>query len=430
MMLNNREKINLYRLSFDGQVNAALNNKFPYYTFEFKENIDGNKLSSAVIKALDYHPSFKTKIVKIRRKYYLVENEKLPIVKEANWNESVVYGGDETNNYPWIITFCNNRVIFTCAHAICDGTGAVSLLRDVFNIYFGFKVEVPDDISKRFEDSFNANARRDAKEPFKRKKLDEPYKIPLSFYESDAQKCEFYQFIFKKKTIADIYHNNDTSMAALLSGMVAKALSKALNIDNGIINIMMPVNLRMMYGSITDTGFVLTPKLAYQVAKLKNRSIDLTATAIRSQLDLFIDKDNLDYQITQADRNNKLLNIAPFILKLAKKEFQKMLYSPSASIVYTHLGDLAFSQELSDKLETFYVAGPKSASPLIVVMGSCFKDEITLTLGEFSKNNLLSQEFENILIEENIEYKKQIVDTHAIIEHKAKDSRTKKNQVV
>lgn len=136
-----------------------------------------------------------------------------------------------------------------------------------------------------------------------------------------GDKCELYRFVIAKESVKELSESTETSTFAMLSGMAAKALSRVLDIENGHINIMIATDLRRQYNSITDRGFVLTHELVYDVSKLKKKDMFLTATALRSQLDLFMDKDNLDFEILKAQKNNDLLNVCPFILNIAKKLF-------------------------------------------------------------------------------------------------------------
>lgn len=407
-----------YRLSFDGQVNASLNNQFPYYIFEMQELVDAERLQKAVIDALKYHPTFKTRLIKKRFKYYLEENEKLPVVRENAWEEPIIYGQEDTNEYPWIITCCENKIVFTCAHAICDGMGALHLLKDVLNCYFGFNVDEYD-LDKTIEDSFAINSNNTAKAPFNRKKQEPPVAIPMHMFETENDRCEIYRFVISKNSIKELSERTETSAFAMLSGMAAKALSRTLDIDAGNINIMIATDLRRQYGSVTDRGFVLTPELVYNVEKLKNKDMFLTGTALRSQLDLFMDKDNLDYEIAKANKNNALLNLCPFILNLVKKTFYEMLYSPRANIVYTHLVQMGLTPELEEKIVDFYIAGAKLPSPLIVILGSNFGDKISLTFGEYIKNNIFTLEFAKVLEEEGIAYQMEQVVPHALLKHKS-----------
>lgn len=411
-------KKKIYRLSFDGQVNASLNNMFPYYIFEMKETVDAGKLQKAVVDSLKYHPTFKTRIIKKNFKYYLEENDRLPIVKEAAWDEPVDYGADDTNEYPWIITCSENKIVFTCAHAICDGMGAMHFLRDVLNCYFGLKVEELE-AEKTIEDSFAINANKKAKAPFERKKPDLPVEMPLSMFETENSKVEYYRFVFQKEDIKEIAENTETSNFAMLSGMAAKALSRVLNAETGNIKVMVITDLRRQYNSVTDRGFVLTPELVYNIQKLKNKDVFLTATALRSQLDLFLDKDNVDFEVAKAQKNNDLLNICPFILRIAKQVFYNMLYSPRASIVYTHLVHMGLSPEIEEKIADFYVAGCKSAKPLIALLGANFKGKISLTFGECTKDSIYAKEFAKVLEEEGVSYKMENLKLHAPIHHKS-----------
>lgn len=405
-----------YRLSFDGQVNASLNNEFPYYIFEMKEAVEAGKLQEAVVSALKYHPTFQTRLIKKRFQYYLEENEKLPIVREAAWDEPIVYGQEDTNDYPWIITCYENKIVFACAHMLCDGMGAMHFLKDVLNCYFGLKV-AEQERDKTIEDSFAIHANKAAKAPFKRKKQEPAAAIPLSMFDTEVEKCKLYRFVISKASVKGLAASADTSAFAMLSGMAAKALSRVLNIESGNINILIATDLRRQYRSITDRGFILTPELTYNVKKLKKKDMFLTATALRSQLDLYMDQDNLDYEVLKAQRNNDLLKICPFILKIAQKAFYKMLYAPSANIVYTHLMHMGLTAQLEEKIRDFYIGGTKSASPLLVVMGSNFGDKISLTFVESTKDKAYSMEFARVLKEEGIDYQMEQIVPRAPLKH-------------
>lgn len=58
-----------------------------------------------------------------------------------------------------------------------------------------------------------------------------------------------------------------------------------------------------------------------------------------------------------------------------------MLYSPKASIVYTHLTSLGIDDELKPYIKVFYISGPSVFSPLIVAMASTYNDEIFIGMG-------------------------------------------------
>ena len=88
-----------YRLSFDGQVNAAISNECPYTVFEMKHDIDVKAFECAVNKAAEYHPVFKMKLMKETGLYYLVPNSAPAKVAVSGRNTDITYGTPEYNNY-------------------------------------------------------------------------------------------------------------------------------------------------------------------------------------------------------------------------------------------------------------------------------------------------------------------------------------------
>lgn len=100
----------------DGQVNATVNNPFPYYTFDCVAQITGKHLRKAVLEALPHHPVFRTKLEKHGNSFYIVPTDAEPIVKEHDLNVPIVYETKEYNENPWLLTYSEKTVIFTCAH--------------------------------------------------------------------------------------------------------------------------------------------------------------------------------------------------------------------------------------------------------------------------------------------------------------------------
>lgn len=109
-----------------------------------------------------------------------------------------------------------------------------------------------------------------------------------------------------------------------------------------------------------------------------------------------------------------VLRILKFLNNMIK---DLMLYAPSANIVYTHLVYMGLTPELEDKISDFYIGGSKSASPLLVVMGSNFGDKISLTFGESTKNKVFSMEFARVLQEEDIHFQMEQLVPRAPLKH-------------
>lgn len=415
-----------YKLSFLGQVNASINNRFPHYIFELKHIVDIPVLSDAVNKAMEMHPYFKIRLVEEKGLFYLEENPKKAVVKAVPWNEMIRYGNEEYNEYPWIITCDGCNFLFTCAHMLCDGMGAISFLKTVFRLYFESRGVVfsandgfltPEEVVKTIVNAYSENAIKNAKAPFKKTKCGEALPIPLSFFESDNEKIRIYQLEFDRNVIHERSQANETSTFSVIASVLSKAMALALDKEQGNIKVLLAVNLRSTYDSTTDRDFVLTPDLDYDIAKLKNRPLFLAETAFRSQLDIFMDKDNLDYEVAKEQQKADLLDHFPVILDIAKDAFYEMFYAPKARIIYSHLTSLGFTSELEEQFERFYVSSSKTAAPLIVAMGSTFQSKTYLTLAQSTKDNVLVKSIEDVLKEEDIPYQINKLSPHAVISY-------------
>lgn len=402
-----------YRLSFDGQINAAINNEFPYLVFEMKCAVDMDVLENAVNKAVAYHPIFKMKLKKEKGLYYLVPNPSSVKIAISNWEKDITYGTREYNGYPWLIAAGGNRIIFTCAHCLCDGMGAISFLKTVITIYLmdkGLiskkeKIDISEDsIQKTLEDSFEKNARAGIKAPYHVKKAKKASRVPKTVFEQDSEKAEKYRFIIPKNEIKRLADQTETTTFAVISSVLAKALAKALKMEAGNITMILPVNMREMYDSSTDRGFAYAANLNYDIAKCMDQPLFLSSTAFRSQLDAMVDKDYFDYILAENKKQTDMLIKHPIILNIAKLAFYGMLYSPKASIIYTHLTKLGLDADIESQIEDFYISGASKASPLIVAMASTFDDKISIVMGQSIKDDVFIKSMKAVLDEFDVKY--------------------------
>ena len=402
-----------YRLSFDGQVNASINNKFPYYVFEMKRDIDTEALERAANKAVEYHPIFRMSLKKERGLYYLVPSDAPIRIAVSRWTEDIPYGTPEFGGYPWLIAAGGRRMLFTCAHCLCDGMGAMSFLKTVVTLYLADKGLIAreeqsaaseDAVLKTIEDSFASNAKAGRNAPYTVRRPEKASRISKAAFEKAPEKAALYRFKIHTEEIKRLTDQTETTTFAVLASILAKSLARALKKDKGNITILLPVNMRGMYGSRTDRGFAYTANLNYTIEKCIDRPLFLSSTAFRSQLDAIIDRDYFDYILSEDKKQTDMLIRHPIILHLAKMAFYGMLYSPKASIVYTHLTRLGLDSEVEAQIEDFYISGAAKPSPLIVAMTSTFGEEISITMGQSIKDEALISAMQTVLDELGVRY--------------------------
>ena len=405
-----REK---YRLSFDGQVNAAINNECPYTVFEMKDDIDARVFESAVNKAVEYHPVFKMKLKKERGLYYLVPNSAPVKIAVSDLKSDITYGTPEYNGYPWLITICGKRIIFTCVHCLCDGMGVMSFLKTVITMYLADKGlvsrnKLPDiskeEVLRTLEDSFEINSKVGVKPPYNVRKAKKASPVSKRIFEKDKEKVALCRVKIHKDEIKKLAKQTETTTFSVISSILAKSLAKALKLEKGNITIILPVNMRGMYNSVTDRGFAYTAKLNYDIEKCIDKPLYLSSTAFRSQLDSIIDKDYFDYILSENKKQTDMIYKHPVLLNLAKIAFYGMLYSPKASIVYTHLTKLGLDADIEMHIDDVYVSGAAKPSPLIVAMARTFGDDVSVTVGQSIKDRALIKSIRTVLDELNVEY--------------------------
>lgn len=402
-----------YRLSFDGQVNAAISNECPYTIFEMKDDIDTKAFESAVNKAIEYHPVFKMKLKKEKGLYYLIPNNAPAKIAISDLKTDITYGTPKYNGYPWLITIIGKRIIFTCVHCLCDGTGILSFLKTIIRIYLsdmGFvskneKIELSEEeILKTLEDSFEKNSKLGITPPYNVGKVKKASSVSKKIFEKRKEKVGLYRIKIHKDEIRKLTEQTETTTFSVISSILAKSLAKSLKKESGNITIILPVNMRGMYNSITDRGFAYSAKLNYDIEKCIDKPLYFSSTAFRSQLDTIIDKDYFDYILSENKKQTDMLYKHPIVLNLVKGAFYGMLYSPKASIVYTHLTKLGLDADIEAHIEDVYVSGDAKPSPLIVAMARTFRDNISITLGQSIKDDALIKSIKKVLDELSIEY--------------------------
>ena len=346
--------------------------------------------------------------------YYLVPDTAPIKIARLCKEKNIVYGTREYNGYPWVIAAGEKRILFTCAHCLCDGMGAVAFLKTVLALYLTERGLLPkgeagalspEAVLRTVEDSFAKNAAEESWAPYSVGKKKKASPIPGRLFEKDREKAALYRFRIQKDEIKKLAAETETTTFAVIASVLAKSLARALNKEKGNINVLLPVNLRGLYGSETDRGFTYTAQLNYPIEKCMDKPLFFSSTAFRSQLDAVIDRDYFDFVLAQDKKRMELLIRHPFLLKLAKSAFYGMLYSPRASIVYTHLTRPFAKEAITPFIEDFYIGGAARPSPLIVAMASTFGEEISVTMGQSIKNEALIAAMRGVLAELGVSYR-------------------------
>lgn len=400
--------LNRYEMSGKENWYALKNLPTAYLSVELQEVIDESAMCKAVTEAIAYHPLFGTRLVYENGLFFFEENAKPPIVFRAD-KAPKIYGNAESNDYPWIITIDVNRLTFYSPHFLTDGMGMSNFCKTVLHLYFQHLGVVFSDNTTDFPDGTPLqtleNAAKMYADPDNRMlglpKFDPPALVESRYTQRNGNTPQ--RVIIPTKEIRKFAKESETSVFAVISCILARAMAHAYHIESGNINVRVPVNLRSIFPSATDRNFVQGFPLCYISERMNSLPDATVETAFRSQLDLYMEKSNL-VQILNEDVEtvNRL--------KQGQDELQSILnWKPSplarANIVYTHITRPGFSEELMRRISGLDIASNLFSKDSVFVYGVTTQTNICLTIQQCSKNDCFMQALCEVLDARMLTYK-------------------------
>ena len=412
-----------YELSFSDQMMAAFDTGLPIFTFRLKEEINLDALKEAVDEALLKHPLYRSRLVFEDGLYKYVHNELDPIISLAKWEDSLEYGTEKNNFYPWIIMAEEDMLHFTAAHSLSDGGGASRFLKSVLVSYLKKMGRVfSPDIDITIEDAQRTTELSGHKlidfdnkailAPKEKEALD----MPLDMYENDINKVSAYNISIKESDIKKLSRESETTTFAALAAILAISYDKMIGLDEGIIKVEVPFDQRGFWNSITDHNFVFMTKLYYNIAKLRGKDLNLVQTAFRSQLDIYMDSTNQINKFNQDYNMRKMLKENPALLCQMAKSVKDRMFAPKASVILTHLGDLKYPKELLSEILDFRLTGKLKPGSMMAAIGFQYRDTITLNMVQATKGDIYIEKIREMMDENNIPYVCEKIKPHGIID--------------
>ncbi len=410
-----------YLMEFNEQLGAYFNNRFPVFCFQMEEAVDCDKLTRAVCESLKYHPIFATRMMRgTNGQFWLEENSSEPVIRKCQWNDRILYGTKEMHEFPWIITYCENQILFSCSHALSDGNGVLTFMHSVlgFYLYYQGKIERkildachPSDPDRTTENSSLANVDPD-NVPLGNAKMHQPAILPESMYAAEQDEINSYRFTLPLEAIEKKAKDAEVTTFAVISAFLARGMEHMINMPDADIQVCVAVNLRKMFESVTEHNFTHTALLNYPVGKCSKLPMEMVETMFRSQLDLSTERSNLINTFNQASAGMQALEADPKFLEKCYKQIYNMLYLPQASFVYTHLTKLPFQECILDHLKDFEIIGTPENNKLIVVLARTLRDNVSMAVYQATKKDCLINCVEEVLREEKMPYQIEKMDYH------------------
>ena len=372
--MNFNGEINRFCLSLREQKYAANRLCVPDFYITMKSGIDPDRLKEAVKYALKLHPVFATRLIWDQGLYWLAANDSEPVIRQETQDEPLIFGTAEYHGFPWVLTWSGATIRFVCSHAPADGTGIMNFLKDILTRYLlsaGEAEPCPETPDRRPEDRYDTNPYLfSSDEPVNALGMPRfPKASPLpggaGMFEKDIGKINVYDLTLKKDEIRVLAGESETTTFSVISCLLARAMQKTFAMDDGHIEVRVPVDLRPHFGTKTDRNFVYGFSLHYDAGRMKNMPSPRVETAFRSQLDLYLDRDNL----MQKMRNEKEIYLelqkhpgSPDSLPPGEND-----EGPVARIRYTHISKAGFPAEVERNIAKIrFVCMPRLTHDFIV----------------------------------------------------------------
>lgn len=328
------------------------------------ENIDAELLERAVNECIVRFPSFKVKQKRGYAWHYLVENN-API-KVFPLDEFVPCPIDrkKTNGYLFKLTCGGNRIEMTMFHGLCDGNGAIELLKTIVLAYTrlkGVRVENVEGIldhgdaytTEELEDSFLAHY-----VPIKLGEIDfkkllggKPYKIGGELLKKGTQTDSLVvpcsEVIGRAKRVG-------VSFTAYVTGLIAATLDEMGDAKKKRdYVIMIPVNLRNLFESSSLRNFVTFIRVIvkpHSCATAEEYAIEAQRQIIEESAS---NKMARFISTSVKAQRSFLMKITPLFVKQFFLKLGRLFAQSRQTIIFSNIGRVQVPKEL--EVEYFYV---------------------------------------------------------------------------
>ncbi|HBZ02510.1 MAG TPA: hypothetical protein DEO83_01680 [Lachnospiraceae bacterium] len=376
-----------------------------------KEDIDETTLQIALEKVLPHFDVFRMTMKRGIFWYYFEENKnKAPRVKEEYTYPCMFINQYSNNNYLFRLSYYKNRINLEVFHALTDGNGALTFLKEITYQYLRLKhnnvlgdlidslgVETSLDTS----DSYISNYRKKQKKSYKTKRavIIKGEKLPIN------------QFAIIHGTMpVDEIKKIAKSYNATINQYLVAVYTWAIYLDqlkkkesDKPVTVCVPVNLRPYFESDTNKNFFVVVTSVFEPKK-ENYTFDEVLEIVKKSLSEQITKENLEklFSYNVSNEMNYLLRAIPLFLKNIA---MKQVYNASAkanTTTLTNLGVMKVAEPYQDYIDRFEAVLSMSKGQNMKMTVLSYAGKLTLTFSACIRESDIQRIFFRKLSEEGI----------------------------
>lgn len=376
------------------------------------EEIDGELLKEAQDAVLPFFDTFRCSLKKGFFWYYFEENRRdFPPVEEEE-NYPCLYMNPYSNNrYLFRLSYYGCRIDLEVFHALTDGNGAFSFLKEITYCYLrkkhpedlGISEDMPDrETSFDKSDSYLENYTGREKRPYK---TDKAVRIRGERL-ADGQLSVIHGILPLHQLKAAAKKHEATINQYLVAVYTwAIYLTTLRGLSSEIpINVCVPVNLRPVYGSETGKNFfVMLP--SFFKPERSRMAFEEVLEIVKEDLSKRLTKENLErlFSYNVSNQTNLALRAVPLFIK---RVVMKQVYKASAkgtTTTLTNLGVIPASEAYEQYIERFQAILAMSENQNIKLTAVSHKDTAVLTFSSCLEETQIQREFFRRLSKDGME---------------------------
>lgn len=357
-------------------------------------------LQTAAEETLRRFPTFKVRLKKGYAWYYFEENPERFQVTKAGGALLEPINSKETAGYLFRLSYEDCRIVFEVFHAVCDGLAALEFIKAMVLRYA--QLSGADVISDGKTLDLNAApSDGETEDSFYR------YYRPIKFGDVNLKGLmgdrpqllegtltdDGYKSSFESLSTADAAacaKDMGVTFTALMCGAMAYSIEKVTRGKKSIV-MMVPVNLRKMFPSVTLRNFVNFVRLVFKPKECATLR-DYIASASR-QLKEKATKEEMEKFVSTTVRTEKSLplRITPLWLKIFIARIARALLKSRQTMIFSNMGKVSVPKGCGIKRILFNLNVSKTSK--VNVGALSVGDEVTITFTRSIKENTVEKAF-------------------------------------
>ena len=378
-----------------------------------KERINKTFLEQAVNQALEKYNGFKVKIKSGFFWYYLIENEKKPIISNTTDDTFKFIHYEDNNEYLFKVSYVNKKITIDYFHLLTDGNSGRLFFNEIISNYLELKHPNKNKLSNIIEEPIKLTTENSYKKNYLKtllKKDNIPKAFQLKGKELENGKVGINQFNIKLNEIKRCAKEKGCSISIYLVSMIAYSIYETnykKNKGKKPINICVPVNLKKYFKSETISNFVSHMMVSLKVKRNSKHSFDDILSMVKKEFENKLQFEKISSTMTSNGKaiNNFFVNIVPLHLKKLMVILGSINVKKRFTITLSNLGETSISEEYNKYIKDCSFVLPPDWAERIRCGVCTYKDTLVISFGSNIKENSFEKKFHDLLKENGIKHK-------------------------